>query len=388
MNIAWLDIRYHLTRFILTAAGIGLLFTAMVGMIGLYRGVVYEALEIIENVGADIWIVQGGRAGPFAEDSEIPSTLERRLEGIPNVEWSRRFIEFNQQFQIGNRRIRIAVIGLDYPDDTGSWIPLIAGRYLYSGHYEAIVDASLGLNLGAQIRIRRDDYTIVGITRGQVDMAGDGIMFVTIGDAQTIRDEFTSEAILLKRAREADSARSGDDQTGSKRAQGGIAAVMVRLRPGADAEQIKKFVLNWGDVAIYSRDEQEEILLNSRLWRLRLQILSFVIMTFVVTIIVVGLSIYTMTLEKLHQIALLKLIGARDRFIISMILQQALLIGAAGFANGLFMAHLFFPHFPRTVLIERGDVIREAVVALALCAAASWVGILKAMRVRAQDVLS
>ena len=381
MNIAWLDIRHHLFRFGLTANGVALLFTAMIGMVGLYRGVVYEALIIIENVGADLWITQGGRAGPFAEYSAISGALERRLEGIPGVVWSRKFIQFNQQFQIGDRRIRMAVTGLDYPADTSSWVPLSAGRSFYSGHYEAVADRSLGLPLGVQIRIARDDYTIVGVTAGQVDMAGDGILFVTISDAQTIRDAFTSEAILLKRASAAVPISDWHDKKN-------VAAVMVKLQPGADLERVKDFIRSWGDVEVYSRQEQEEILLNSRLWRLRVQILAFVVMTLLVTITVVGLSIYTMTLEKIHQIALLKLMGARDRFIVMMILQQALLIGATAYLGGLLIAHIIFPHFPRTVIILRDDMIMEACMALLICAGASWFGIHKAMGIRAQDVLS
>lgn len=376
MNIAWLDIRYHYIRFLFTTAGIGLLFSATIGMVGLYRGVVYEALMIINEIGADLWVVQGEREGPFAEDSELPTSLERRLEGVPGVAWARRFIQFNQQQEIGGRRMRIATTGIDFPADTGSWVPLIAGRHLYSGHYEAIVNQSLGFDVGARVRLGHDDYTIVGITRGQVDMAGDGIMFVTIPDAQTIKSESPSEAILLRRA------------TGSSDARHSVAAIMVGLQFGADLEAVKDYITDWGDVSVFSRDEEQDILLNSRMWRLRIQILAFVVMTFLVMIIIVSLSIYTMTLEKLHQIALLKLLGARDRFIVGMILQQSLLLGATAFVTAVIWAHLIFPHFPRTVLILPSDLAVQGVIALVLCAAASWFAIRKALSVRAQDILS
>lgn len=381
MNIAWLDLRHHMLRFLISTIGLGLLFTAMIGMVGLYRGVSYEAFIIIRSIGADIWITQGGRAGPFAEESEISGTLERRLAGVPGVVWARKFIEFNQQFKFGDRRRRIGVIGLDFPEDNGSWVPLVQGRHLYSGHYEVLVDKSLGFPLGTVLRVGRDDYTVVGITAGQVDMAGDGLMFVTIGDAQTIKNEAPSEAILLRRA-------SLSDVGPAKPKSNTVAAVMVKLDFGADIEQVKKFVQNWGDVSVYTNEEQEDILLNSRLWRLRLQILAFVVMTFFVTLIVVGLSIYTATLEKVHQIALLKLIGAQDRFIVWMIMQQALLMGAMAFAGGLAVSYVLYPHFPRTVLLLRNDIIMEGISALALCAAASWFGIRKALRVQAQEVLS
>jgi putative ABC transport system permease protein len=381
VNLAWADIRHHLLRFFLTAMGVSALFTATIGMIGLYRGVVYETLLIINDVGADIWVVQGHRAGPFAELSEVAGTLDRRLEGVPGVSQVRRFIQFNQQYEINGRRLRMAVTGLDFPKDKGNWIPLTAGRHFYGGHYEAIADQSLGFAVGDQIRLGHDDYKIVGVAAGQVDMAGDGILCVTIPDAQTLNTFSPSEAILLNRLNKTAPVRSGYSG-------GRVGAVMVTLRPGADQEQVRNYIRNWGDVEVLTRDDQEDIMLNGRLWRLRIQILAFVGMTLIVTTVVVGLSIYTMTVEKTHQIALLKLLGAGDWIISSMILQQALLIGTESFVAAIIQSYIIFPHFPRTVLLLPSDLAFEGAIAIALCAAASWFGIRKALSVRAQSVLS
>src|ERR1700676_3361245 len=131
MNLAWADIRYHFLRFFMTAVGVGALLTACIGMVGLYRGIVFEAMIVINDVGADLWIVEGQRSGPFAERSEISGLLDRRLEGVPGVSRVRRFIQFNQRYIVDGRRLQIAVTALDYPKDTGSWIPLSAGRHLH-----------------------------------------------------------------------------------------------------------------------------------------------------------------------------------------------------------------------------------------------------------------
>jgi putative ABC transport system permease protein len=124
------------------------------------------------------------------------------------------------------------------------------------------------------------------------------------------------------------------------------------------------------------------------LGRLKIQILAFVGMTLMVTTIVIALSIYTMTIEKTRQIALLKLIGARDSVITGMILQQALLIGADAFLGAVLAARLIFPYFPRTVMILVPDVAIQGVLVLVMCVVGSWFGISKAMSVRAQEVLS
>ena len=59
-----------------------------------------------------------------------------------------------------------------------------------------------------------------------------------------------------------------------------------------------------------------------------------------------------LTMEKRHQIAMLKLIGARNAVIVVMIAEQAYLIGAGGLALGLVLSNIIFPWFPRRVVIE------------------------------------
>lgn len=381
MNLAWADIRFHPLRFFMTAVGVGALLTACIGMIGLYRGIIFEALIVINDVGADLWVVEGHRSGPFSERSEVSGLLDRRVEGVPGVATVRRFIQFNQRYNINGRRLQIAVTALDYPKDSGSWIPLTAGRHLRNGHYEAIADQTLGFELNDAIRLGRDDYRIVGLTRGQVDISGDGILFVSIPDAQSLDTYVPSEAVLLDRIQ-------NRQAPATSYARGRVAAVMVTLRAGADPEQVKRHIQRWGDVSILTRDEEEEVLLNGRLRSLKIQILSFVGMTMLVTILVLSLSIYTMTVEKTPQIALLKLIGAKDRLIGGMIMQQALLIGVVAFVGAMITAHYLFAHFPRTVLILPLDLLGQGLFVAILCILGSFFGIRKAMKVRAKDVLS
>jgi putative ABC transport system permease protein len=95
-----------------------------------------------------------------------------------------------------------------------------------------------------------------------------------------------------------------------------------------------------------------------------------------------------MTLEKTPQIALLKLIGARDRVIVSMIVTQSVLIGLLGLVIGIFIALNLFPHFPRIVLITFVDVVSVALALIILSIFASWFSIQKALNVRAQAILS
>ena len=119
-----------------------------------------------------------------------------------------------------------------------------------------------------------------------------------------------------------------------------------------------------------------------------MQILAFTGVLLVVMAIVISLIIYMLTMEKLHQIAMLKLIGARNGVIVSMIVQQSFLIGAGALALGLGISRLIFPFFPRRVVIDPWDFAALALAVGVDCSVASLLGIWKALKVRAQEVLS
>lgn len=387
MNLALKDIRFGLGRFLLTVVGVAFLVTAATGMLGLYRGIVDDALLVIDRIGADLWVVQGGRAGPFAEGSAISSTMDRRVGGLAGVEEVRRYVQSSQQFPFEGREIRAAITGLDYPKDLGGWLPVVRGRHLASGHFEAIADVSLGLALGDRFRLGADDYTVVGVTRGMVDMQGDGLLFVTVNDAMSIARRRTSEEVLLARDAAAASATAVGAE-GSVAQDSKIAAVLVSLSPAADPAKIEATIERWGDANVLSQADQHDLLLNQRLWRLRIQILAFTVVLLVVMAIVISLIIYTMTIEKLHQIAMLKLIGARNRVIVAMIAQQSALVGVSGFFLGIGMSYLIFPFFPRRVVMEPSDMAFLFCAVALISGVASLIGIRRALKVRAQEVLS
>jgi putative ABC transport system permease protein len=103
MNLATKDIRHSLGRFALTAFGIGLLLMIVLGMSGIYRGMIADALVVVDRVGADLWVVQRGTRGPFAEISRVPANLEHRLLAVPGVVSARSFVSHNIQREHNGR---------------------------------------------------------------------------------------------------------------------------------------------------------------------------------------------------------------------------------------------------------------------------------------------
>jgi len=134
MNLAIKDIRHNLGRFALTSIGIGMLLMIVMGMAGIYRGIIEDATLLINNINSDIWVVQHNTRGPFAELSRVPQNLIHRTLAIPGVVTARNFVQHTIQRENNGKRLRMTVVGLDWPIDKGEWIPLIAGRKLNQNH--------------------------------------------------------------------------------------------------------------------------------------------------------------------------------------------------------------------------------------------------------------
>ncbi len=403
MNLAARDIRHNLGRFTLTTLGVSLLLLITMGMGGIYRGLIREATLLLDRIGADLWVVQHHTRGPFAEISRLPASLEDRVRAVPGVASARRFVSHTVQREHHQRPLRMVVQGLAWPDDRGDWIPLTAGRPLRQAHNEMIADRSLGLALGEQVRLGKDTYAVVGLTRGMVGSGGDGLGFFTAADAQTIQFDVPGETRRLERAARRARAQALDltrlQPQLLERSAGPardlpalpppeVSAIMVTLRPGASPHEVATALGHWPDVTVYSHAQQTDLLLSGMVDKARRQLGLFRALLVVISAIIMALIVYTLTLDKLHDIALLKLMGARNGLIVGLILQQSLLIGALGFALAYWLGTYAFPLFPRLVIVEPRDLATLAALVLAISLLASLAGIAKAMSVQPNKILA
>ena len=119
--------------------------------------------------------------------------------------------------------------------------------------------------------------------------------------------------------------RSREERQGTSKDT--VNAVVARVAPEANLEAVAEAARRWKHLAALTQAEQERILTESLVDRARRQIGMFTSILLLVSAVIIALIIYTMTMEKLRQIAMLKLIGAPDRTIVGMIVQQALALG-------------------------------------------------------------
>jgi putative ABC transport system permease protein len=132
----------------------------------------------------------------------------------------------------------------------------------------------------------------------------------------------------------------------------------------------------------------EEILVVKLIATSAKQIGMFLVILAIVSAAIVSFIIYTMTLGKIREIAVLKLIGTRNSTIAWMILQQALGLGLIGFVVGKVAATFWAPVFPKFVLLEPGDAVTGFIVTLLICALASTLAIRVALAVDPGEAIS
>jgi putative ABC transport system permease protein len=160
-----------------------------------------------------------------------------------------------------------------------------------------------------------------------------------------------------------------------------VNAILVQVQPGIDVETVAEPVRRWKHLEAFTREQMEEILVAKLIATSAKQIGMFLVILAIVSAAIVAFIIYTMTLGKIREIAVLKLIGTRNRTIAVMILQQALGLGLIGFVVGKISATVWAPVFPKHALLENGDAVRGLVVVMVICALASTLAIRVALKV-------
>ncbi|MDO8875655.1 MAG: ABC transporter permease [Pseudolabrys sp.] len=369
MNLAYRDIRHNRGRFLLTCVGLGLLLGVVMAMIGIYRGLVVDALTIARAPAVDLWVVEANTRGPFAEASRIPGDIREAVARISGVAAAGSITYQTVEAQHRSAKLRLYVIGYE-PTRPGGPPEISQGRGIARSHYEAVADRTAGLDIGDRIELGRSTFTVVGLTQHQVNSGGDPAIYITLPDAQKLQFDLAPAALRIQQARGAGAA-----------SRDSVNAVVARLQPNASADAVADTIWRWKHLSAITQEAQEAILSRSLVDRARRQIGLFTSLLLIVSAVIIALIIYTMTMEKIKQIATLKLIGSSDRTIIGMIVQQALALGLIGFAIGVALILGIKDYFPRRVVLEPDNVAILGLIVFAVCLLSSGLGVRAALKV-------
>jgi putative ABC transport system permease protein len=375
MNLAYRDIRHNLGRFLLTCVGLSLLLGVVLSMIGIYRGLVEDALTLVRTPAVDVWVVESGTRGPFAESSRIPGDTREAIARLHGVTAAGSVTYQSVETLIGTKKLRLYVVGYE-PGRPGGPDRIVAGRPIGRSRTEMIADRRSGLAPGDRVELGRNPFTVVGLTDGQVSSGGDPVVYLTLLDSQELQFELAPPAARRELAR--GSGPAGTDT---------VNAVIARVSPNTAPERVADAAHRWKHLSTMTQIGQETILTRSVVERARKQIGLFTSLLLIVSAVIIALILYTMTMDKLREIATLKLIGAPDRTIIGLILQQALAMGVIGFGFGALLIRSVKDYFPRRVVLLPEDGLALAVAVILVCILSSALGVRLALQVDPANAL-
>ncbi|MBS0420978.1 MAG: ABC transporter permease [Proteobacteria bacterium] len=435
MNLAIRDVRYYKFKFFSSTVGVSLLIMVVIAIGGIVRGVISDSSTIIEHTGADLWVVQAygahpedGTLGPFVEISRFPEYLYHAIEAMPGVAqasplamaWEHvptmphptRLMKFMYLNALLNTATmvkpgwmsmplaqRFIVIGYE-PGKIGGPPVIVAGRGIEASHYEIVADLGTGFHVGQRLRLGNFDYTVVGLTRNMVGFTADPVVYTTLVDAQNILFQLDpnllrNERSILERrfpdpavARPALAAPLSAEGIGTLTNTHFVNAIAVKLQPGVLPGEVAARISRWQHLAAYTARQQVNMQLMGSNRLILFQLAIFRDILVLIAGVVIGLIIYTFTLDKLHEIAMLKLLGSPASVIYQMILQEALFMGTAGTLIGSALELLIEPYFPRRVIATYGDIGQMLGVMGFVAILASVLAVRRALRVDPRSVLS
>lgn len=395
MELALKDIRRHLGKFLATIAGVAMLLAIVLVMNGIYRGSIVDGVWLIEQIGADLWVVERGRGGPFNEPSRLPLDSHKSVAATPGVARASPLVFYTAQRELGGSSQQFTLIGYDVFGGHGGPGRLVQGRAISAPRYEMVADRKLGVRLGDRVPLGGDVYTVVGVTAGAVDSAGNPLVYLSLPDAQKVQYEQDDRALTASRAaglKRLQQAGYGEEQATRllpllSTTAPSVNTVLVQLGPGADPQAVAQHIRDWLHFNVYTTEEERRLMLEGRLSRQSAVLGLFRTLLVLVSIVIIALIVYVLTIEKIRSIATLKLIGAPNSVIVRLILTQSLLLTLGGFALAYALRGVIAPGFPRTLAFTTQETAITFAVMLAGGVLASFMAIWHALRTPPQLAL-
>lgn len=368
IHLAKEDVRHTLGKFIVTAMGVGMLLGIVLIMMGVYRGMIVDAEVLLNDLDVDLWVVQENTLGPFAEASRVHEDLKYTIKSLQGIDKSEAITFQNIQLPQKDNKVRVFAVGYDVFGDISPVNPakLTAGRTLETAHYEIVVTDKTGFTLHDKIQIGRNIYTVVGVTHGSVSSGGDMLVYVSLKDAQELQFSYSNKRIQTDRAR---GIINKDTHM--------VNAIIATIKTGYSVDTIAETIRKWHHKSVYTKEQQKTVLTKYVVEKASRQIGLFTAILVIVATIIISLIIYTMTLEKMKEISIMKLIGLPNSMIVRMIVEETLLLGILAFVFGNLFSHFIYSKFPKRVVLEISDAWLLFGVVVIASIFASFVGVKK-----------
>ena len=298
------------TRFLLSVLGVAVSVGLILLLAGYRSGVYRQASAYLDNTPGTVVVAERGIRDFLGTSSVLPPAAADVVRSTAGVD---RVIPVVSQFVIFERHERkdgFFLIGYDPTVGGGPW-KLVEGREPTADN-ELVVDRTTArrhdMAIGDQVRLLDRDATIVGLSDETTFWAG-SVAFARLT---------TLESLL--------------------RAPGVRSFLLVTPEAGISPETLRdRLAIPGAEVLLKSDVVANDAKLMARVYDAPIGLM--VAIAFVVGVLVVGLVIYTATIERRREYGAIKAIGARNRTLYRVVTIQAVIAAAAGALVGIGLAY-------------------------------------------------
>jgi putative ABC transport system permease protein len=299
------------TRLALSISGVAFAVMLILILKGFLAGMNRQITSYLDRSPGSIVIAEEDVVNLLGATSLLPDGMDQKAESVRGVD---RVIPILSQFiilDLHGKKQPAYMIGYEPEQGGGPW-QMSAGREPRS-KWEMVVDVVLAerhhLTIGDEVEVMGKDFSIVGLSSGTASWMT-SFFFVRKQDA---------EKLLL--------------------ASGATSFLLVSTEDGADRVYIMQRMSKFSGVNILTKDEMaaNDLKLFAKIFSAPLRLM--VAISFLVGTMMVGLIIYTATVERQREYGVIKAIGGKNRFLYQVVLTQALFASIAGSALGILLAN-------------------------------------------------
>jgi len=295
-------------RLSISIGGVALALSLIFSLNAIFAGVEERITAYINNSGADIFIAQSGVQNMHMASSSMPETVEDEVKTIPGVEFVTPINYVPNMVVVGDERNLAYIIGL--PPDAklgGPWKIFKGSRHPKSG--EAIIDRFVaektGISIGDEVEIFGRQFVVAGLSEETASLVN-SFAFISRSDFSTVRGGANTINFLLVKARPEENperlAETIEAQLGN-----------VTARTTAAFSMLEKKVV---------KDMSTDVINLMNL------------IGFLIGLAVMALTVYTATLSRRSEYGVLKALGARNSYLYTTVIAQALISVVIGVAVG------------------------------------------------------
>ena len=345
MGVATKNLTRDKTRLGLSVTGVALAIMLILILNGFIAGIYRQVSAYLDHAPGSVAVLQAGSGGTGSVIPVTTAETVRRIDGVAKVvpvtsQWAVLDLRGTKQF--------VYVLGYDPGIGGGPWT-LRAGRGAAADDemvFDSVLADRRGIRLGDRVDLMGHSFTVVGLSAGTTSWMT-SYLFVRNTAAENLFG-----------------------------APGTISYLLVTPRDGVSTSQLRSRLggIPGTEVQLKSEMIATAQRLNAGVFSVPLQLMA--VIASLVGTLVVGLVVYSGTIERQREYGVLKAIGARNLVLYRVVATQALVAAVAGAAVGVGLAELAArlimavkPQF--LIVIEPGSVLSALAIALGMAVLAA-----------------